>query len=129
MLTQHQKSQLRGQRKNVWKIHLMRVCHTETAGNWFHISSVLLKDGREGGIILFQNVPDRPCGPPSLLFSGHRGFSHGGAGDWGMRLNTHLHLVTSGVISPFIPYTFLACTVKTLPLLEERRTDDSLKDT
>jgi hypothetical protein len=57
----------------------------------------LLKDSRTRDTFLFQNVPDRPWGPPSFLFSGYRGFSHGGGGlsGWGMSLTTHLHLVPS----------------------------------
>ena len=40
----------------------------------------LLKGGRTRHIFLFQNVPDRPWGPPSLLFSRYRCFSHGRGG-------------------------------------------------
>jgi len=64
-------------------------------GSTFGVS--LLKDGRTRHTFLFQNVPDRPWGPPSLLFSRYRCFSHGGEGlsGWDMRLTTHLHLEPS----------------------------------
>jgi len=64
-------------------------------GSTFGVS--LLKDGRTRDTFLSQNVQDRPRGPPSLLFSRYRCFSHGEGrlSGWDMRLTTHLHLVPS----------------------------------
>ena len=50
-----------------------------------------VRGSNPGGGEIFRTCPDRPCGPPSLLYNGYRVFPGGGKRP-GVALTTHPHL-------------------------------------
>jgi hypothetical protein len=50
-----------------------------------------IRRSNPGGIQIFRTRPDRPCGPPRLLYNGYL-VSFPGVNDEGMVLTAHHHL-------------------------------------